>query len=366
MVEYTIAVTSDAVCPWCYVGQKQLHKAIALLPPANPPHKFNIIWSPFYLNPQAPFYPGISKPLYLASRFGSARVAQIHARLESIGSPLGIRFKHNGHTGNSRDAHIVIHCVGVLEHGDRHESDEEKEKRRKEVEELWGGNGIQDRVMSRIFRWVNEEEGNVTDKKGLVEVTSKALMDSRKRRFKAATFPPTPTALLIKPITPRTTSPTALDNLLPAPQTLGIREQVTVDLAVNAAIKATVVEEKLAIAAAAAAAKEEAAAVHVNTAADEAEQAELEEIKDLVWTWFNDKSLARKIDELAEEGIEDGSDGVPRFLFNGRHVLTGARDAEEFFELFRKIATEEKRGIKGPQTENGIPIPGSVENAVKC
>ncbi len=45
-------IVSDAICPWCYIGKRQLERALAML--ANDGLHFSLRWNPFQLNPDMP------------------------------------------------------------------------------------------------------------------------------------------------------------------------------------------------------------------------------------------------------------------------------------------------------------------------
>ena len=47
-----IDIVSDAVCPWCYIGKRQLERALATL--AQEGLHFSVHWNPFQLNPDMP------------------------------------------------------------------------------------------------------------------------------------------------------------------------------------------------------------------------------------------------------------------------------------------------------------------------
>lgn len=49
----TIQTFSDTVCPWCYIGKKNLDKAIETYKEQNPNVEFDVTWNPFYLHPEA-------------------------------------------------------------------------------------------------------------------------------------------------------------------------------------------------------------------------------------------------------------------------------------------------------------------------
>ena len=110
MTKFDIEITSDTVCPWCYVGKKKLEAGIAAYKKAHPSwtDEFNVTWMPFQLNPTAPT-PGIDKQQFYVDKFGDpARIRDIHDRLNSIGKENGIAFKFGGRIGNTRDSHRLI------------------------------------------------------------------------------------------------------------------------------------------------------------------------------------------------------------------------------------------------------------------
>lgn len=49
----TIQTFSDTVCPWSYIGKKNLDNAIDMYKQAHPEVDFEVTWNPFYLNPEA-------------------------------------------------------------------------------------------------------------------------------------------------------------------------------------------------------------------------------------------------------------------------------------------------------------------------
>lgn len=49
----TIQTFSDTVCPWSYIGKKNLDKAIETYKEQHPDVDFEVTWNPFYLHPEA-------------------------------------------------------------------------------------------------------------------------------------------------------------------------------------------------------------------------------------------------------------------------------------------------------------------------
>ncbi|XP_042020373.1 uncharacterized protein YwbO-like [Salvia splendens] len=104
-----IDVVADTVCPWCYVGKKNLDKAIAS---SNDQFDFEIKWHPYMLNPNAP-KEGVVKKDYYLNRFGP-RSIQMESRMAEIFKGLGMdNYDTSGLTGNTLDSHRLIWFAGT-------------------------------------------------------------------------------------------------------------------------------------------------------------------------------------------------------------------------------------------------------------
>lgn len=102
----SIDVVSDVVCPWCYVGQKRLERALALAP--DVPVEVN--WRPYQLDPTIP-PEGRDRKAYMLAKFGSEkRLRDIHQRITAAGVAEGIDFDFDAIkvSPNTLDAHRVI------------------------------------------------------------------------------------------------------------------------------------------------------------------------------------------------------------------------------------------------------------------
>ena len=109
MTHFLVSITSDTICPWCYVSKKFLERGIAAYKSAHPDSTdtFETVWLPFQLNPQAP-NPGMDKHKYYEMRFGAARAANMYPGLVEMGKSVGIDFRFGGKTGNTRDSHRML------------------------------------------------------------------------------------------------------------------------------------------------------------------------------------------------------------------------------------------------------------------
>jgi predicted DsbA family dithiol-disulfide isomerase len=102
----TIDVYSDVVCPWCYIGERRLEEALA----QRPGLPVELRWRPFQLQPDAP-PEGERWADTVQHKFGgSARAAQIFARVIAMGAEAGIPFdfEHIASSPNTVDAHRLI------------------------------------------------------------------------------------------------------------------------------------------------------------------------------------------------------------------------------------------------------------------
>ena len=103
----TIEITSDYICPWCYVAETRLKRAIAQLNTVNPAADIQITWRPFELNPDMPI-PGIDRKTYRSNKFGSwAYSQQLDAQTIQATQADGIEFRYDlmDITPNTLNAH---------------------------------------------------------------------------------------------------------------------------------------------------------------------------------------------------------------------------------------------------------------------
>jgi predicted DsbA family dithiol-disulfide isomerase len=100
----SIDIVSDVVCPWCYIGKRNLETALASLP-AN---DVEIRWRPYQLDATIP-PEGIARRTYLERKFGS-RVDEIYTRVAAAGRDVGIDFAFDRieRSPNTLDAHRLI------------------------------------------------------------------------------------------------------------------------------------------------------------------------------------------------------------------------------------------------------------------
>ena len=147
-----VDVISDVVCPWCFLGQKRLDRAIALADGIE----VDVRWRPYQLDPTIPAE-GLERKSYMLAKFGSAdRLRQAHDNLVSAGQAEGIPFAFDAITvaPNTLNAHRVIRWAGSA------------------------GAEIQNRLARRLFELYFQEGRNVGDPAELIAAARDAGMDA--------------------------------------------------------------------------------------------------------------------------------------------------------------------------------------------
>ncbi len=107
-----IDIVSDAICPWCYIGKRQMERGLVALNGEG--LNFSIHWNPFQLNPDMA-KEGVDRAEYRAWKFGSPeKAAAIDARIVDAAAQVGLTFRPDRikRTPNTIDAHRLIWFAG--------------------------------------------------------------------------------------------------------------------------------------------------------------------------------------------------------------------------------------------------------------
>ena len=148
-----VAVISDVICPWCFIGKRRLEKAVAAV---EGRHEVRVRWLPFQLNPTMP-KEGISRKEYRTRKFGTwERSLELDAKVIAVGEMEGIRFAFDRieRTPNTLDAHRLIWLA-------------DKE-------------GVQGAVVEALFRAYFTEGRDISNRQTLLDVVADAGLDRRK------------------------------------------------------------------------------------------------------------------------------------------------------------------------------------------
>jgi predicted DsbA family dithiol-disulfide isomerase len=151
-MKLTVEITSDVICPWCFIGKRRFERALRLLPEGV---ETEVHWRPFELNPDMP-PEGMDRKLYRSRKFGSWERSQaLDAQLAGVGSAEGIRFAFDRmeRTPNTLEAHRLIWLAGKQ--------------------------GVQNAVVDALFHAYFEDALNIGDRDVLQRVAIAAGMDVR-------------------------------------------------------------------------------------------------------------------------------------------------------------------------------------------
>lgn len=147
---FQIDVISDVVCPWCFIGKRNLERALETWREKHPDETPVVRWHPFQLNPQLPDS-GVPRKQYLENKFGGPeRAKEIYARVSAAGKRAGIDFVFEGIQvqPNTVDAHRLMHHAGEQ--------------------------GRQDEMAEVIFRRYFVEGADLSDKGTLADIAQEA------------------------------------------------------------------------------------------------------------------------------------------------------------------------------------------------
>jgi predicted DsbA family dithiol-disulfide isomerase len=102
----SIAIFSDVICPWCFLGKRRLERALDELGLTS---TAIVRWLPFELNPDMP-PEGMARALYRTRKFGADRAATLDRDMTQLGLSEGVRFAFDRmeQTPNTRKAHLLI------------------------------------------------------------------------------------------------------------------------------------------------------------------------------------------------------------------------------------------------------------------
>jgi predicted DsbA family dithiol-disulfide isomerase len=146
-----IDIVSDAICPWCYIGKRQLERALETL--SQEGLHFSVHWNPFQLNPDMP-KEGRDRATYRAMKFGSTeRAREIDERVAGAAANVGLGFRLDLmlRTPNTLDAHRLIW--------------------------LAGRENVQDAVMESVFAAYFIQGRDIGDRDVLADCAAQAGMD---------------------------------------------------------------------------------------------------------------------------------------------------------------------------------------------
>jgi predicted DsbA family dithiol-disulfide isomerase len=113
-----VEVWSDVVCPWCYIGKRQLEAAVEQFAHG---HEVSVEWKSFELDPTAPATSDLAMSEILQRKYGmtAEQVESTNQRITGLAAELGLEYHLDKvQAGNTFDAHRLIHLAGTHGLGD--------------------------------------------------------------------------------------------------------------------------------------------------------------------------------------------------------------------------------------------------------
>ena len=112
MNNVNIDIFSDVVCPWCYIGKRNLEKALKIIKNNRDDLNISVNWRAFQLNPTLPMG-GVSRQEYTSSKFGGRENAKaIYDRVRIAAEQVGLTLQFDDITvqPNSLKIHELIYA----------------------------------------------------------------------------------------------------------------------------------------------------------------------------------------------------------------------------------------------------------------
>jgi predicted DsbA family dithiol-disulfide isomerase len=145
-----IDVFADIACPWCYIGEARLERALAARPAVDVEWR----WRPFQLQPGLPAG-GVPWAEFAEQKFGGlAHAERMFAHVTAVGAADGLdfRFERMASAPNTGDAHRLVLFAGRA--------------------------GLQRGAAAALFRAYFSEGRDLNDPAALAEVGAAAGLDA--------------------------------------------------------------------------------------------------------------------------------------------------------------------------------------------
>ncbi|KAF7319562.1 DSBA domain-containing protein [Mycena chlorophos] len=147
----SLNVISDSICPFCYMGYKQLTIAIDAAKKENLPLDFKLRFKPFLLDPELPTDKPLNKRERYNSKFGAANFQRMEQQMIARGKGVGINFSYGGNLRQTIESHRLIEKAWLV-----------------------GGEPKQRAIVEELFAGYFENEKDVGDYDFLAECAAKA------------------------------------------------------------------------------------------------------------------------------------------------------------------------------------------------
>jgi len=158
-----LVITQDSICPWCYIGWKEILCAIQQAEDVGLPVKFDIEFRPFRLDPTLLDEP-VDRDLRLLKKWGSERYANVRSIINKRGEEVDIKFTWRGSMRRTGDCHRLLRYAHS----------------KSSIRSSGSSNTIEARLASEIFKGFFELGEDIGDHENLAKYAlSVGLFDTR-------------------------------------------------------------------------------------------------------------------------------------------------------------------------------------------
>lgn len=150
-----VEVWSDVICPWCFIGKRNLEAALGEFEHAA---GVEVVWRSFELDPHAPTESTNDLAGSLAAKYGTNRAGALAMmdRIAGVAESVGLRYRFDlAQRSNTFDAHRVIHLARTAD-----------------------GAALQDAVKERLFAGYFTEGADLADRPTLARLSTEAGLDA--------------------------------------------------------------------------------------------------------------------------------------------------------------------------------------------
>ena len=147
-----IDIVSDVVCPWCYIGQERLNKALK-----QTGLKAEINWKPFQLHPDMPVE-GADKFGFLENKYGGSG-EEMFKRVEDTAAEEGLAFN----TANIANIPNTIESHRIMQ--------------------LANSKGLENKMAIAFFKGYFSDGVDLTTRDGVLEIATKGGLNKEEAQI---------------------------------------------------------------------------------------------------------------------------------------------------------------------------------------
>ncbi|KAI5120065.1 hypothetical protein M0805_002627 [Coniferiporia weirii] len=103
-----IDVTSDSICPFCFIGKRKLDRAIVIAKEKGLNLDFEVEYHPYLLDPSLTLDTPIDRRVRAKRKFGKDRGVMMEKMMIARGKEVGLNFSYDGKIRQTTDSHRLF------------------------------------------------------------------------------------------------------------------------------------------------------------------------------------------------------------------------------------------------------------------